>query len=139
MGVFTVSAKAIYGLCAMVHLGQNFSNGPTQIRDIADAHDIPQHYLEQLLVLLKKTGIVESFRGASGGYSLARPPSQIKVSEILSCLDGKVEVVPDSKRDNIAAFFWNDLQLYIESKIDITLEDLLLTLEDARGKFTYTI
>ena len=137
--VFTVSAKAIYGLCAMLELGQNHGNGPIQIKDIARIHDIPQHYLEQLLVFLKKAGIVKSYRGTAGGYSLARSPSQIRVSEILSCLDGKVEVVPDSKRDNVAAFFWDDLQTFIEKKIDISLEDLLLGLQDAEGKFIYTI
>ena len=123
----------------MIHLGQRYENRPTQIKDIALAHDIPQHYLEQLLVLLKKTGMVASFRGAVGGYSLTRPPSQILVSEILTCLDGKVEVVPDRKKDNVAAFFWNDLQTFIERKIDITLEDLLSKLQEVQGKFTYTI
>ncbi len=137
--MFTVSAKAIYGLCAMLQLGQDHGNGPTQIKDIAQTHDIPQHYLEQLLVLLKKAGIVESFRGALGGYSLAKKPSQIKVSDILTCLDGRVEVVPEHKKENSAAFFWNDLQTFIEEKIDITLEDLLLQAQDAKGKITYTI
>jgi Rrf2 family transcriptional regulator, cysteine metabolism repressor len=137
--VFTVSAKAIYGLCAMLELGQNYSNGPTQIKDIAKSHDIPQHYLEQLLVLLKKTGIVKSFRGTAGGYSLARSPSEIKVSEILTCLDGKVEVVPELKKNNAASFFWNNLQSAIEKIIDISLEDLLLDFQDTKGKFIYTI
>ena len=137
--MFTVSAKAVYGLCAMLELGQNYSSGPTQIKDIAKAHGIPQHYLEQLLVLLKKTGIVQSFRGTAGGYSLARSPAEISVLEVLTCLDGKVEVIPDNKRNNTAAFFWNDLQTSIEKQIDISLEDLLLRLRDTDGKFIYTI
>ena len=137
--VFTVSAKAIYGLCAMLELGQNHTNGPTQIKDIAKTHDIPQHYLEQLLVILRKAEIVKSFRGTAGGYSLARSPSRIRVSEILTCLDGKVEVVPDRKKNNAAAFFWSDLQSSIEKKIDMSLEDLLLDFQNAEGKFIYTI
>lgn len=137
--MFTVSAKAIYGLSAMLELGENHNNGPIQIKDIARTHDIPQHYLEQLLVILKKSGIVQSFRGTAGGYALARPPGQIRVSEILTSLDGRVEVVPDTKKSNAAAFFWNDLQAHIEQKIDISLEDLLLELQDSKGKFIYTI
>ncbi len=137
--MFTVSAKSIYGLCAMLQLGHNFNKGPIQIRDISQTHDIPQHYLEQLLVMLKKTGLVESFRGALGGYSLARQPSQIKVLDILESLDGKVEVVPEHKKENAAAFFWNDLQTFIEEKIDITLEDLLLQHQEFQNKINYTI
>ncbi len=137
--VFTVSAKTIYGLAAMLELGQNYNGNPTQIKDIAETHDIPQHYLEQLLIFLKKAGIVKSFRGTAGGYSLSRAPAQIRVSEILTCLDGKVEIVPDAKKNNAAEFFWNDLQTCIENKIDISLEDLLLKRQDTKGKFIYTI
>jgi len=123
----------------MLELGENYNNRPTQIKDIAKTHDIPQHYLEQLLVFLKKAGIVQSFRGTAGGYSLARPPAQIQISDILTCLDGKVEVVPDAKKNNAAAFFWNTLQTQIEKKLDISLEDLLFELRETNGEFIYTI
>ena len=123
----------------MLHLGQNYNNGPTQIREIAQAHNIPQHYLEQLLVQLKKTGLVESYRGALGGYSLSKPPSKLMVAAILECLDGKIEVVPEHKKENAAAFFWNDLQTFIEQKVNITLEDLLLQHLDAKNKLSYII
>lgn len=123
----------------MVELGINGNSGPVQIKDIAQAHDIPQHYLEQLLVLLKKAGLVESFRGAQGGYALARPSSQISVSDILACLDGKVEVLPEHKRENAVSFFWNELELLIQNYLEISLEDLLLKRQDAEGKFIYNI
>jgi Rrf2 family cysteine metabolism transcriptional repressor len=137
--VFTVSAKAIYGLCAMIELGENYGGDPIQIKDIAGAHDIPQHYLEQLLVILKKAGLVQSFRGTSGGYALAKPASQISVLEVLTCLDGKIEVLPERKKNNAISFFWNDLQSAIESQLDVSLEDLLLKMQDSKGKFIYTI
>ncbi len=137
--MFTVSAKAIYGLCAMTELGQNGNSGLVQIKDIAQAHNIPQHYLEQLLVLLKKAGLVESFRGAQGGYALARTPSQIKIADILACLDGRVEVLPDHKRNNAILFFWEGLQRLLEGYLDASLEDLLLKRQDADGKFIYNI
>ena len=123
----------------MIELGLNSNSGPVQIKDIAQAHNIPQHYLEQLLVLLKKAGLVESFRGAQGGYALALPPSQVSVSSILSSLDGKVEVLPEQKQNNTVAFFWAGLQTVIQDYVDISLEDLLLKQQDAEGKFIYTI
>ena len=123
----------------MVELGLNGNSGPVQIKDIAQAHSIPQHYLEQLLVLLKKAGLVESFRGAQGGYALAGSPSQIRVADILACLDGKVEVLPDHKQDNAVAFFWTGLHQTIENYLDTSLEDLLLKRQDADGKFIYNI
>ena len=137
--MFTVSVKAIYGLCAMAELGIKHNTGPVQIREIAEAHDIPQHYLEQLLVILKKAGLVESFRGAQGGYALARNPSQIQVPEILSVLDGKLNVVPEKKRENALNFFWQDLQTSIFKHMNITLEDLILKQQNEKGKFIYTI
>ena len=123
----------------MIELGLNRSAGPMQIKDIARAHGIPQHYLEQLLVLLKKSGLVESFRGAQGGYALAVEPAKIAVGDILSCLDGKVEVIPDHKKENSVAFFWEGLRRCIEEHLSITLEELLLRLQDAKGRFIYTI
>ncbi|MAG13744.1 MAG: Rrf2 family transcriptional regulator [Spirochaetales bacterium] len=137
--MFTVSVKAIYGLCAMGELGLKHNAGPVQIREIAEAHDIPQHYLEQLLVILKKAGLVESFRGAQGGYALARNPSQIQVPEILSALDGKLQVIPEQKKKNSLSFFWYDLQAAIFEHMDISLEDLILRQQNAKGEFIYNI
>lgn len=123
----------------MIELGLNHTGDPVQIKDIAQAHKIPQHYLEQLLVLLKKSGLVESFRGAQGGYALACHPSQIRVADILSCLDGKVEVIPDHKKGYTAAFFWDGLRRLLEGYLNVSLEELLLKQQDAEGKFIYTI
>ena len=109
------------------------------MHSVAEAHDIPQHYLEQLLVILKKAGLVESFRGAQGGYALARNPSQIQVPEILSALDGKLQVIPEQKKKNSLSFFWYDLQAAIFEHMDISLEDLILRQQNAKGEFIYNI
>ena len=123
----------------MAELGAKFNEGPVQIRDIAGAHDIPQHYLEQLLVILKKAGLVESFRGAQGGYTLARNPSLIEVPEILAALDGKLQIIPEQKRDNALSFFWHDLQSAIYGQMSMTLEELILKQQNTQGEFVYTI
>lgn len=124
--MFTVTAKGIYGLAALIDLSENYQTGPRQIRDIADAHDIPQHYLEQILVALKKAGLVESYRGAQGGYALARHPSQIAVIDALTQLEGKLEVLSDQRKANALAFFWVRLEDLIRDYLGKNLEDLLL-------------
>src|SRR3954462_6862356 len=67
-------------------------NGPTSVRDIAERTAIPQPYLEQILLALKGAGLVRSKRGVGGGYVLARPPSGIRLSEILAAVDGPISL-----------------------------------------------
>lgn len=137
--MLTLSAKAVYGLTAVVELARSYTKGPIQIRDIAETHDIPQHYLEQLLVVLKKSGIVESFRGAQGGYALARSPVHIKVADVLASLDGKLEIVPEQRRSGPLLFFWNALERSIRGLLDKTIEELLTEKQFAEEQFLYHI
>ena len=64
--------------------------GPTSVRDIAERTGLPQPYLEQILLALKGAGLVRSKRGVGGGYVLARAPEEIRLSEILSAVDGPI-------------------------------------------------
>jgi Rrf2 family transcriptional regulator, cysteine metabolism repressor len=137
--LFTLSARAVYGLTAVVELALRRDQGPVQIRDIAGAHDIPQHYLEQILVALKKSGIVESVRGAQGGYCLARPPAGISVEEVLAVLDGKLELVPDGRRDGALSFYWRQVEEELRKTLQGTVQDLVLRLQHAAGQLHYSI
>ena len=83
-----LSSKGKYGLAAVLELGLYEQAGPIQIKTIAKKRSIPQKYLEQVLSDLKRNNIVKSFRGSQGGYTLAKPSDQIKVYDILSCLEG---------------------------------------------------
>lgn len=84
-----VSAKAEYACLAMLVLASRRpEEPPVRIREIAEAYEIPERYLVQILLQLKGSGLVQSTRGASGGYRLARPPDQISVGEVLSAIDG---------------------------------------------------
>ena len=123
--MFSLSAKGVYGLTALIELGLQRNNGSIQIRDIAQRHGIPQHYLEQILVVLKKAGFVESFRGAQGGYALAKDPDSISVRDVLSRLEGRVEVVAESRRDGVLRFFWDDLQAVVDRSLNRSLGDLI--------------
>ena len=123
----------------MVVLGARHSLGSIQIREIAEAHGIPQHYLEQILVILKKAGLVESQRGSQGGYALARPPSRISVLEILECLEGSLEIVPSQRWKGPLEAFWRQLDTGIRGILGLTLEELTSRTTAARETFIYSI
>ncbi|SRR5579871_2516977 len=83
-----VSAKAEYACIAMLELAATHAEAqPVRIKTIADAHDIPQRFLVQILLQLKGAGLVESTRGASGGYQLARRPDTISLADIINAID----------------------------------------------------
>ena len=137
--LFTLSARAVYGLTAVVELSCRGEHGPVQIRDIAGAHGIPQHYLEQILVALKKAGIVASVRGAQGGYSLARPPEAIGIGEVLAALDGKLELVREGRRDGSLSFYWDRLEGVLGKALGGTIQELVLEVQHAKGQLNYSI
>ena len=137
--MFAISARSTYGLTALFEMGLNYNKGSIQIKDIASGHGIPQHYLEQLLVSLKKAGFVESFRGSQGGYALAKHPGLIKVLDILICLDGRLELVPEGKRDGVLNFFWTSLEGQISNLFDMSLEELILQQQSFDRQLNYHI
>ena len=100
---------------------------------------IPQHYLEQLLVHLRRAGIVASFRGAQGGYALAREPSRITVREALSVLDGPLEIVAKKHKNGYLDFFWADMEKKIDGMLALNLEELLQAKHTSSNQFVYTI
>ncbi len=84
-----ISAKAEYACLAVLALARRGPDDPpVRIREISEAHGIPERYLVQILLQLKGAGLVASTRGASGGYRLARPAATISVGEILTAIDG---------------------------------------------------
>jgi Rrf2 family iron-sulfur cluster assembly transcriptional regulator len=91
MAPVKVSTRGDYASRALLSLALHAeSEGPTSVRDIAERTALPQPYLEQILLALKGAGLVRSKRGVGGGYVLARPPSQITLSEIVSAVDGPI-------------------------------------------------
>jgi Rrf2 family protein len=83
-----VSAKAEYACVAMLELAANHAEAqPVRVKAIAEAHDIPPRFLVQILLQLKGAGLVESIRGAAGGYQLARPPDEISLADVINTID----------------------------------------------------
>ena len=137
--MFTVTARGVYGLSALIELSHFYKQGARQIKEIAKTHNIPQHYLEQILLILRKAGVVKSFRGAQGGYALARSPSQIQLLEVLGLLEGDLKVLPDQRQDNSLSFFWNALEKTIHGFLDRSLEDLMLEMQSQQKQIIYSI
>lgn len=85
-----VSAKEQYGLRAMTELSKLYGTGPISLNEVARAQDISLDYLEQVIPALRDAGLLNSTRGAKGGYELARSPEQITIGQILRALDGDI-------------------------------------------------
>jgi Rrf2 family protein len=85
-----VSTRAEYGIRALMDLAQHYGQGPVQSHDIASRQGLPEPYLNQLLVTLRRAGLVQSKRGPNGGHLLARSPDLITVGEAFLVLEGSV-------------------------------------------------
>ena len=77
----------------MYDLASNFIAGPPPIKTIAERQGIPEAYLEQLFAQLKRDSLVNSVRGAQGGYTLSRPPQETTVGDVLRSLEGGLNLV----------------------------------------------
>ena len=93
-----ISQKGLYALQAMMMLARHYNQGAIRIRDIAYEEVLPEKFLELILLELKNARIVESVRGAKGGYQLRRPPSEICLSEIIRLIDGQLAPFGDAEQ-----------------------------------------
>jgi Rrf2 family protein len=93
-----LSQKARYALRALFVLGARKDAEPVMIADIAEEADVPRKFLEQILLELKKRGILHSHRGKFGGYTLGRPPEAITFAEIIRAIDGPLALSPCASR-----------------------------------------
>ncbi|MDL2317526.1 Rrf2 family transcriptional regulator [Eubacteriales bacterium OttesenSCG-928-A19] len=129
-----LSTRCRYGIHAMYDLAQNVGAGPQTIRSIAERQLVPEQYLEQIIGVLRREGLVKSLRGAQGGYMLARAPDEISIGELIRLLEGPVKMA-DCTGDADACIrsgqcpsrlVWERLTNTINGVIDsITLQDML--------------
>ena len=92
-----ISQKGLYALQALMMLARHSRQGAIRIRDIAYEENLPEKFLELILLEMKNARIVESVRGAKGGYQLRRPPSEIRLSEIIRLIDGPLAPFGDAE------------------------------------------
>lgn len=88
-----LSTRGKYGLKAMFELSLQYGKGPMSLREIGLKHNISSNYLEHIFSDLKKSGLVESIRGAQGGYILKKEPRNISVGDIIRVLEGDIAPV----------------------------------------------
>lgn len=134
-----VSKKIRYGLAALFELAKNYNMGYIQIKDIASIQNIPQNYLEQLLSILKKAGLVESMRGSQGGYILNKPANQIKIIDIIEILDGPLAISESSMSNEILNIYWNNIETQFKNLFDATLEELVNEEDKLKKRLSYQI
>lgn len=128
-----LSAKAHYGLKAVIYLAKGAGQGSIQAKEIASTQNVPVRYLELLLSQLKKARLINSNRGKLGGYYLARPASAISAYDVIIALEGRITFISShessSDKDRIdmaVTTFWkqaeNSLVEYLKQS---SIEDLL--------------
>ena len=131
-----LSTKGRYGLRAMIDLAISYGENhpPIMMSDIAARQELSRKYLHALLTPLKNAGLVKSARGAKGGYYLAKPPTEITIGEILTALEGELNIVDcisdesDCSRmsDCLARGVWKDLNDTIAQLLaNVTLHNLV--------------
>jgi len=92
-----ISQKGLYALQALMMLARNHKKGAMKIREIAYEENLPEKFLELILLELKNARMVESVRGAHGGYRLRRPPTEIFLSEVIRLIDGPLAPLGDAE------------------------------------------
>jgi Rrf2 family protein len=119
VAVVKVSTKGRYGLKALIDIANISGNEPVSITSIASRQGISERYLEQLMSKLKKAGIINSIRGANGGYVLAKEPGDISVGDVLRALEGDLKLVDclGANDEEVCGFIDTCATTYVWQKI----------------------
>ena len=134
-----ISTKTIYAVAALHELGAIHENEVLKIKEIAARAAVPQSFLEQILLELKKQGILLSIKGAHGGYRLAKELKDITLKDIIAILetDAFTEM---ARTDNMALkLFWDDIQHGIMDVFSIPLSELKNYQMKANHALNYSI
>ncbi|GAB6100342.1 Rrf2 family transcriptional regulator [Halanaerocella petrolearia] len=130
-----LSTKGRYGVRAMFDLALHQGDGPIPLRSIAERQGISENYLEQLIATLRNEGLVNSVRGAHGGYLLAKKAEEITIGDIIRVLEGPIALSDcvsediDTECENsdgcVVKLIWQQVKDNIDEVLDsITLENL---------------
>jgi len=107
-----LTTKSEYSILALIYIARNEKNGFIKIEEICSKCDIPKKYLELLFSILRQNQYIKTKRGASGGYKLAKPASQISVAEIIRLMDGALAATA-----SVSKYFFSDTPLSKEKKL----------------------
>lgn len=144
-----ITTKGRYGLRALIDLATYSEIEPVSISSIAARQGISERYLEQLMTLLKKAGLIQSIRGAGGGYVLAKNMSEVSVGDVLRALEGNLEPVEctafreedscEAAGGCVTKYVWKKINESINKTVDeISLEQLVKESKAVQGDGTAT-
>jgi Rrf2 family cysteine metabolism transcriptional repressor len=129
-----ISTRSRYGLKVMYELALKFVEQPVFLKEIARKHGISEKYLSKLVIPLRGVGLITSFRGAHGGYALARAPRTVTVREIVQVLEGDVAPATQPRKGSTSGEqhptdeVWVLLEKTVARALeDVTLESLVLS------------
>jgi Rrf2 family transcriptional regulator, cysteine metabolism repressor len=108
--VIAITEKSRCAVRALVHLSRLSERGPVPILEIAEATDVPVHFLEQVFASLRRSGVLQSQRGVKGGYSFRREPEDISVLEVVEAVDGAMGGPSPRGGDDATRAIWNDVR-----------------------------
>ena len=122
-----ITARADYAILAIFELALHPVTTRVQARELAGSQEIPLRFLEQILIQLKKAGMVKSVRGAAGGYKLACPAREISLARILEAVEGDVTLLDSRVKPSCVLFkVWQEIeQEFVDKLRSITVEDLV--------------
>lgn len=133
--MFRVSSKGRYAVKAVYELALHLGQGPLTVGNIAHAQNIPEQYLEQLMPLLKRAGLVTGMRGSQGGYQLASDPKEVSVRDVVAAVEGPIVVAECATEDGMgcAELDWcvgPDVWVRVQEAVDeamsrITMDQLM--------------
>jgi Rrf2 family transcriptional regulator, cysteine metabolism repressor len=137
-----ISTKIRYGTRAMLELASRYGEGPVELKEIAKKESISVKYLEQVIIPLRTGGLVKSVRGSKGGYSLAKPPSEVSLKDVFEILEGPLNLVDclkDSRACPRSSFcvtrdIWQEVSGAIYGIFDsVSFEDMLNRKREKEG------
>jgi len=129
-----LSTRSRYGVRLMLELALNKKHEPMFLKDIASSQDISEKYLSQIILPLKNSGLVTTYRGAHGGYLLSKPAEEISLHEIVELLEGDLSLVDCVTSPNVCnrstacptRNIWSQMSSLLKNYLkEVTLADLV--------------
>lgn len=119
-----LSKKSQYAFKALIYLAERYNKGPVLIAEISKKKKIPLKFLENILLELKKAGILESKKGKGGGYFLKKEPAKIKVANVIRLINGPIAMLPC-----VSLYFYERCKNCDEKQCG--LHDMMIEVRDA--------
>ncbi len=134
-----ITKKTEYAIRALIQLGLSNTEAPVQLSHLAQQCGLSVAILEQVFGLLKKSGIVQSTRGAQGGYQFAVPSSKISLIQIIQAVSGPIQLINASMDSDPLSEVWEEARQGVCEQLDRPLTELIQRVQQQKGVANYAI